>query len=638
MAVLPLSRAIHFCVFILIFSNKRAVTQATASESSTTNPTELSATTEDSEEPVTSTAFSMKTETQGTIEVDTFVPGFSETVTPEAGSLATTDVDMNATYATRDPDTISTDATTEFNVINVTTEATTEANIIAIDATTSVCTCDLTLGLCDIGCCCDTIDCGVNDLGSVFSGCEAEKSSGVCIENWLMFRGNVDPTLITVTDIFFCVRNKEVQFRGPQTFPDLSPLPKGQDSFSQQDISPPRTTNTAFYRVDDAILTHFKSSSLLSTLRQPSPGAASSSCVDRNPARFLHSVSLSCSRSVTAQSCLGDPSLKAHSYVNDISILKAPVRQNVSIPNFTIPVLPLSEWPEPSLQNDSCLNVVTKVEYTLEYTSGGELTKVTVNVTLTNTNSSTVLLQEHAVRYLLTTPSPTPGPSRAVGVHSGAPVIGQFGDDIRPLTVQGTSEGGDCSGLPHARTPVVFTKNYFTGCSFSSLSHNCSELRSQLFGILQGAASPDLVAMNSGTQPDWTRVIIKKCSDTPLGDSCELGCLVPLSLSVQLLWARQGLLSLPQNQILAAKLIFRCQTVKCPLTSPLAVTTEVKFSDITVNQESPRGLPQPQWKFPFGFFSQGTEEQDSRPVMNGYGHSGAVSATLCFLTFLLSMI
>lgn len=57
---------------------------------------------------------------------------------------------------------------------------------------------------------------------------------------------------------------------------------------------------------------------------------------------------------------------------------------------------------------------------------------------------------------------------------------------------------------------------------FSSPTGNCSELRSQIYGILQGRATPDVMAMNLGSQPEWTRVIAQKC---------------PVSLQVQLnLW------------------------------------------------------------------------------------------------------
>lgn len=53
---------------------------------------------------------------------------------------------------------------------------------------------------------------------------------------------------------------------------------------------------------------------------------------------------------------------------------------------------------------------------------------------------------------------------------------------------------------------------------------------------------------------------------------------------------------------------------QCPLTSPIALTTEVTFVDTTVYPEPPRGLPQPNWKFPFGFFTRGTAELDGHVI------------------------
>lgn len=45
-------------------------------------------------------------------------------------------------------------------------------------------------------------------------------------------------------------------------------------------------------------------------------------------------------------------------------------------------------------------------------------------------------------------------------------------------------------------------------------------------------------------------------------ESCESGCDLPNSLLVQVLWARLGLLDLPQNYIVGAKYIFQCQKYK----------------------------------------------------------------------------
>ncbi|KAJ8245887.1 hypothetical protein GJAV_G00261360 [Gymnothorax javanicus] len=591
---------IHVPIFMLLFLNQRSVAQPSAPETSVAKPTELSLTltTNAPEEPVR-----VETDTQASDEFSTLLPDSSPTAIPELSSTPTTDAEANLNAT-------PTDATTDVN--SSTTEVTTVTSTVTIDAGTSVCFCDLTPDLCDIACCCDSVDCGTSNLGSVFSGCEIEERSGICIEKWLMFRANVDPALITVSDSYFCVGNED-QRKNYRALPAVLPIPRLQNilSFLQQASTFPGNTNTAFYKVDDAILTYFKSTSVLSVLRQPSPAAASSDCVDRNPARFLRSSSLSCSRSVTALYCLTHPGLNANSYISDISLLKTPIPQDVSIPDLMIPVLPLSERPNPSLKDDSCLNVASQVEYTVEYTSSGEITSATVDVTLMNCSLNSVLLQHHAIHYQLASPSPTPGPSPPVGLPFGAPVIGQFGDDIYSVTVQGTPSTGECSSLPNERTPVLLAQNYFTGCSFSSPLDNCSELQSELFGILQGAAVPELVAMNSGTNPDWTRVIVQNCSEALPDALPESSCLVPQSLSIQLLWAQRGLLSLPQNHILGAKFIFRCQVVKCPLTPPLTVTTEVTFSDSTVYPEPPRSKPQPRWKFPFGFFSRGEDEQDA---------------------------
>lgn len=59
---------------------------------------------------------------------------------------------------------------------------------------------------------------------------------------------------------------------------------------------------------------------------------------------------------------------------------------------------------------------------------------------------------------------------------------------------------------------------------FSSQSSDCSELRSQIYGVLQGLATPDVIAMNFGSQLDWTRVITQEC---------------PVRLQVQLKYLRK---------------------------------------------------------------------------------------------------
>uniref|UniRef100_A0A671YFZ6 Tectonic-1-3 domain-containing protein n=1 Tax=Sparus aurata TaxID=8175 RepID=A0A671YFZ6_SPAAU len=478
-----------------------------------------------------------------------------------------------------------------------------------------------------------------------------------------MFRANVDSSVITVTDSLFCVRTEE---KAPQSLPALPQYPVLGDSYH---FSPPAPTSIehsrGFYRVDDVIQTYFSSSSVRGLLRQPSPGAAAAFCVNRNPAKFMRSVSLSCVRMLTPQSCTTDPGLNAHSYFSDLSLIKVPVVETALVSDFLVPVTPLSEWPEPSKQNNSCVNVVKKVcrkaflfyffpssiclinhklsisipsqvEFIIGYNGRGELMNATVNMVLADVDPSQLLLQTHSVQFQLVTSSPS---SRelipSVGLSTGSPVIGRFAGEVKPLRTMGVSQSGECSSDTSRRAPILFTHNTITGCTFRSPSGDCSELRSQIYGILQGLATPDVIAMNWGSKTDWTRVITQECP-VSMQETCESGCILPNSLSIQMLWARQGLLDLPQKYILGGKYLFKCKKFKCPMTSPIALTTEVTFADITVYPEPPRGSPQPNWKFAFGFFTRGIAELDGHFIVNSSDAEKVMWSLMLFTIMLLT--
>lgn len=554
----------------------------------------------------------------------------------EVGGSTTEGVTPDSTTVGVTPDSttvgVTPDSTGGVTTLSV-SEAPPESNVPPV-VSSEGCLCDLTPNFCDVGCCCDTVDCDVANLSTVFAGCPQKAVSGVCIEKWLMFRANVDSSLITVTDSLFCVQPED---KAPHSLPALLRYPALGDSYHFSPPAPLSSSNSRdFYRVDDVIQTYFSGSAARGLLRQPSPGAAAAFCFNRNPAKFLRSVSLSCTRMLTPQSCTTDPNLNARSYFFSISLIKIPIPETASASDFLIPITPLSEWPTPSKQNNSCINVAKKVEFVIGYTGRGQLSYATVNVVLADVDPNQFLSQTHSVQFQLATPTPTPGePIPAVGLRVGTPVIGRFDGEVKPLTTMGVSPRGECSSDPSRRGPVLFTHNAITGCTFSSLSRDCSQLRSEIYGILQGLATPDVLAMNSGSQPDWTRVLMQECPIS-LQETCESGCILPKSLSIQVLWARQGLLDLPQNYILGAKYLFRCQNVKCPLLSPIALTTEVTFVDTTLYPEPPRGLPQPTWKFPFGFFTRGTAELDGHIVISGSDTEKVTWSLILFTVMLLT--
>ncbi|KAJ0015938.1 hypothetical protein NQD34_014228 [Periophthalmus magnuspinnatus] len=474
------------------------------------------------------------------------------------------------------------------------------------------CLCDLTPDFCDIGCCCDT--CGVTNLSTVFTGCSEKTMQliylftfyryGVCVEKWLMFRANVDSSLVTVTDSLFCVQPTEKFVSTTETAPNFPALGDSYHFVPSEQMT--ITFTRDFYRVDDLILTYFPKTSARGVLRLPSPGAASALCTNRNPAKFLRSLSFSCSREVTLQSCSTDPMISAQSYIYDLNLIKHPISEADPVTDLLIPVVPSSKWNAPRKQNNSCVNVVKRVEFVIGYTERGEISSAKVNMVLANLDFKQLLLQTHTLQF--------------------------------QLTVIGVSQNGACSN-PNTRKPILFGHNSITGCSFNSMVNNCSDLRTQIYDIHQRVAIPDLVAMNSGSQPDWTRVLIEECL-VGSQESCDTGCTLPHTLSVRVLWAQQGLLELPQHYILGVKYMFHCSIFKCPLTTSLTLFNEVTFVDTTLYPEPPGGVPQLHWRFPFGFFSRGIDEVDGHILSNSSGSQTVtwilIISTVRFITCLVS--
>ncbi|XP_077595834.1 tectonic-3-like [Stigmatopora nigra] len=440
------------------------------------------------------------------------------------------------------------------------------------------CFCDLTPNFCDIGCCCDNVDCNITDLRTVFTGCHQKAKSEVCFEKYLIFVANVEPSLITVSESWYCIEIP-VNFTAP-TVP--LQLPILGDSYH---FSPPQPISIGhsrhFYRVDDVIQTYFNTTSVRGLLRQPSPGVASAVCLNRNPARFLRSKSLSCTRVVTPESCTKDPNLNALSYYSDMYLIEIPKPAQENISDLLIPITPLSDWPAPSELNDTCFNVAKKVEFVIVFTDRGKLVSVTVDVILANVTKNQMMQQEHSIQFKLGNPRPSPLPTiPSTGLPMGSSVLGQFSGEVKPITVMGMPQDGKCSPDPTTRVNVPFLQNAHTGCRFSSNSNNCSELRSRISSILEGAAIPELIAMSWGSQPDWTRVLKQECRVHD-EETCDTGCNLPYVLTVQVLWAYMGLLDLPQSYILGVKYQYRCQLFQCPLPSALTLTSQVVFADMT---------------------------------------------------------
>ncbi|NWY94326.1 TECT3 protein, partial [Loxia curvirostra] len=352
---------------------------------------------------------------------------------------------------------------------------------------------------------------------------------------------------------------------------------------------------SAFYRAGDPILIYFDSSSVLSVLRQPIKIGASGLCVDGNPAGFLDSKSTSCTRIFAnlSKSCMTDPALDAASYYHDFTVLKVPINDTVM----------------PSM----------KVIYEIEYsgTSGIQSVSVQFKVSNISVNSRSSLQQHFTMHFWVSIPI-LPGilpcltlshmlpRSGNPGYITGAPLLIANSGAKQHMSVLRSESDGSCSQF--LRHTVQFGRNMRTGCKISLSpileDSNCSYIQQKLYKTFQGMNRTEDFAVtgsaHSTQTEEWMTILIENCSVEAV--NCTSCCMVPVALEIQILWAKVGLLSNPQAQVLGTRHFYQCQPLKFLNMSMVPVTTVVTFTDLTDWPEPPRGQPQMHWKLPFDIF------------------------------------
>ncbi|NXC58905.1 TECT3 protein, partial [Aleadryas rufinucha] len=352
---------------------------------------------------------------------------------------------------------------------------------------------------------------------------------------------------------------------------------------------------SAFYRAGDPILIYFDSSSVLSMLRQPVKMGASGLCVDGNPAGFLDSKSTSCTRIFAnlSKSCMTDPALDAASYYRDFTVVKVPINDTIVQP--------------------------MKVIYEIEYSGTSGIQSVSVQFKVSNiSGNSRSSLQQHFTMHFWVSIPILPGilPSLTLshtlprsgnpGYISGAPLLIGNSGAMQHMSILWSESDGSCSRF--LRHTVQFGRNMRTGCKISLSpvleDSNCSYLQQKLYKAFQGMNRTEDFAItgsaHSTQAEEWMTILIQNCSMQAV--NCTSCCMVPVTLEIQILWTKVGLLSNPQAQILGARYFYQCHPLKFLNMSTVPVTTVVTFTDMTDWPEPPRGQPQLHWKLPFDIF------------------------------------
>nr|XP_047904779.1 tectonic-3 isoform X2 [Anser cygnoides] len=398
----------------------------------------------------------------------------------------------------------------------------------------------------------------------------------MCVEKSLLFRTNTPYRTDTIAvpgghDLLFCVQlddSKLNYFQQPQHINESDFLKfsekYGRHSFLA--VSQVQPSFSAFYRAGDPILIYFDSSSALSVLRQPVKMGVSGLCVDGNPAGFLDSKSTSCTRIFTnlSKSCITDPALDAASYYRDFTVLKVPIDGTV-VQSMKVKIIPVAPPRAPHMKDNTCNNAVSETR--------------TLSHTLPRSGNP--------------------------GFITGAPLLIANTGAMQHMSILRSEGDGSCSQF--LRHTVQFGKNMRTSCKLSlpqTEESNCSYTQMKLYEALQGMnTAEDLAIIGSAHSiqvEEWTTILIQNCSVQAM--NCTSCCMVPVTLDIQILWTKVGLLSNPQAQILSARYSYQCHPLKFLSMSLVPLTTVVTFADMTEWPEPPRGQPKIQWKLPFDFF------------------------------------
>ncbi|KAG8429910.1 hypothetical protein GDO86_018867 [Hymenochirus boettgeri] len=404
----------------------------------------------------------------------------------------------------------------------------------------------------------------------------------------MMFRSNAPFSTITVYSSTpaepqqFCVLTNTTSLNY-----FLSPWTISSDNFSLVSAKysgasfSPGSQNSpvipAFYQAGDPIYT-ISPYGTLGTLMQPSALGASGLCAFNNPARFLHSVTTSCLHVISNVnvSCMADPTLSTDFYYRNIRVIAA----NPTAGNFTGQTVPIVSLvtDTPQLQGNGCTNIVSEVNYTVVYNGTGGVVNVTVSFTLLNVTSGAVSLgQTFRVLYKPIGATNVQIRSGNPGYLANLPVLTDTGPLLIPFPV-----GGSCSS-----SPVGFGVNMLSGCTIrAQSSETCSDLYNRTFTALLGGKSPQYVGAfgNAIESGQWIPIIYQNCSTWPPGNCSS--CSLPVSLNIQILQAKVGLLSNPQSQVLGTRFLFGCKLVQCQ--EDIVLQTQVSFTDLTQRGPLPR--------------------------------------------------
>ncbi|XP_067939215.1 tectonic-3-like [Watersipora subatra] len=489
------------------------------------------------------------------------------------------------------------------------------------------CTCDLTPGICDINCCCDS-SCSSADR-VVFTSCDELLQSfpvtSVCLPVTSIFLNNAPFECQGVNGQCCLTRTDETAqnyFDPPAklTYDRIfTEYESEYRSFSYSSTSSSEfLSKDVMYRNGDYLGTVTEVSNIRGLFMVPSQ-LPSGECLDGTPAKFLQDTTTTCRRDFKLpldSVCATASYLDASGYTS-ISLLDAPYlysESSISV-NSRVNVTPVNEVAKANLavQNNTCMNVVTKVTYTVIH-SVGVLQAVNVEFEIDSfPGDITSLEQTFIVTYRDYNYTAFVPRSGNPGYIIGEPVISGFlvepgritfdpsrGAGLRILS---PTLNGDCD--LNLRRPVMFGKDMISSCilfpvagSLRCFLSSPLSLAIGLDGSLNESAHIASFGNTLSTLPeDWVPLLR---DEPPLDSHCS-----GFTIKLEILFSNVGTLVNPQKRIVGAKLNYETQMsyteTGLPLsTSQYSLVTIVSFLDVSSAPDTdipPAGLTEKDYIF-----------------------------------------
>ncbi|XP_067941943.1 tectonic-1-like [Watersipora subatra] len=531
-------------------------------------------------------------------------------------------------------------------VVSPLSSANLEANPIPLYTDLAVCTCDLTPSICDINCCCDDECSAMNRL--VFSACDDEADAVAVFSNLCSYETKVfndfSVTTTTVRNPFaFCIwreLNASRHYYNPiellktnESFHSFESAYTGYRYSYQYELPSPRTT-LANYKSGDTIITLTQLS--VGIFYVPTKLGVTNSCIDRNPAKFLHDYSSSCLRNLIKPlriECEVDISLHAHTLaaqLSDMEVKKRPDAGASAADRLPINITGDTQPPFYNTDQQRCTGVVTEVAFTVQH-EAGVLVSVSAHITISDLSGDlTAVEQKYSITYLAAGSTPSTfqrsgNPGYIIGkpLLAGRRVndyIDLNGDRTQYLTMITASADGDCNSDRLRRTPVLFGQNFRSGCTWKLSDtdvSSCRDLQSDILEALLGPsgslASDNAIYIasfgNSSVLKagDWVPVfVVNRMSDKVC---------VGISAHLEIYYSNVGSLSNPQAMVVGAELFLEyrdlnyvclgpfCRYQNIQQTQNLEMVTSVAFVDVSQSAKAAiAAKPVTSSKLPPNFF------------------------------------